>query len=145
MSHAELDALYGRARPGPIPEGPGDGTVIFAPAKPIARPAAELTRLIAWKGKVFDSRSGTLANEIGPLGSRAIRASVSLDESWFDGAQAIVLDYSRTSAVAHWVRDEIREVAPGLYLGIAYLKHHKVLNFSLRFPGRPQFRSRRTA
>jgi len=56
------------------------------------------------------------------------------DESWFDGKEAIILDYSKTSLVAHWIRDEIREVAPGLYLGIVYWDHDKILNFSLKFP-----------
>ena len=30
-----------------------------------------------------------------------------------------MLDYSDTSLLAHWIRDEIREVGPGTYLGKA--------------------------
>lgn len=134
MSHAELDDLFRGADSGPIPDGEGDGTVIFAPDKPIAETAAKLAHLIAWKGKVFDSGAGELRNEVGPLGNLAIRAKVYRDESWFDGKEAIILDYSKTSLVAHWIRDEIREVAPGLYLGIVYWDHDKILNFSLKFP-----------
>ena len=40
--------------------------------------------------------------------------------SWFDGQPAIILDYSKTSLIAHKVRDEIREVSPGTFLGIVY-------------------------
>ena len=29
-----------------------------------------------------------------------------------DNKDCIVLDYSETSLLAHWIRDEIREVAP---------------------------------
>ncbi len=134
MSHAELDDLFRGAEPGPIPDGEGDGTVVFAPDKPIAETAAKLAHLIAWKGKVFNSAAGELRNEVGPLGNLAIRAKVYRDESWFDGKEAIILDYSKTSLVAHWIRDEIREVAPGLYLGIVYWDHDKILNFSLKFP-----------
>jgi hypothetical protein len=38
-----------------------------------------------------------------------------------DAKECIVLDYSETSLVAHWVRDEIREVALHIYLGKVYL------------------------
>jgi hypothetical protein len=37
-----------------------------------------------------------------------------------------------TSLIAHWVRDEIREVAPGLYLGFLFWDHDRLLNFALR-------------
>lgn len=137
MSHAELDDLFRRARAGPIPDGEGDGTVIFAPDRPIAETAAKLAHFVAWKGKVFDAAAGELRNEIGPLGDLAIRAKVYRGKSWFDGGEAIILDYSHTSLVAHWIRDEIREVAPGLYLGIVYWEHDKILNFSLQFAGVP--------
>jgi len=134
MSNAQLDDLFRRAEPGPIPDGEGDGTVIFAPDKPVAEVAAKLAHLIAWQGKVFDSTAGELRNEVGPFGNLAIRAKVYRDQSWFDGKQSIILDYSKTSLVAHWIRDEIREIGPGLYLGIVYWEHDKVLNFSLQFP-----------
>lgn len=133
MSQVELDDLFRGAVPGPIPDGEGDGTVIFAPDEPIAEIAAKLAHLVAWKGKVFDAASGELRNEVGPLGDLAIRAKVYRDTSWFDGNEAIILDYSNTSLVAQWIRDEIREVAPGLYLGIVYWEHDKILNFSLQF------------
>jgi hypothetical protein len=40
--------------------------------------------------------------------------------SWLDNKECIILDYSETSLVGHWVRDEMRLVAPGLYLGKVY-------------------------
>ena len=133
MSKEELDELFRRAEPGPIPVGEGQGTVIFEPDTAIAETAAKLAHLIAWKGKVFDPVKGELRNEVGPFGDLAIRAKVYLDTSWFDGKPAIILDYSKTSLVAQWIRDEIREIAPGLYLGIVYWDDNKILNFSLHF------------
>lgn len=133
-SQAELDEMFRAAQPGPIPDGEGEGTVIFKPDTPTADIAARLAHLIAWKGKVFDAAKGELRNEVGPFGDLAIRAAVYLDTSWFDGKPAIILDYSKTSLVARWIRDEIREVSPGLYLGIVYWEDKKVLNFSLQFP-----------
>ena len=67
-------------------------------------------------------------------GIRSIRAKVYKDSSWLDGNESIVLDYSRASLVAHWVRDEIRSIGPGTYLGIVYLGRARVLKFVLEFP-----------
>lgn len=119
MSHAELDDLFRRAAPGPIPSGEGDGSVIFAPDRPIAEIAAKVARAVAWTGKVFDVATGKLRREVGPVGNLAIRAKVYREKSRFDGHEAIILDHGKTSLVAQWIRDEIREVAPGLYLGMS--------------------------
>jgi hypothetical protein len=130
---AELDELFRRSPAGPIPAGDGEGTVIFAPNPAIGRAAARLTRLVAWKGKVFDPGTGTLLNKIGPLGLPAVAAKVYYGQSWYDTKQAIILDYSRTSWVARWIRDEIREVSPGVFLGIVFWGKHRVLKFVLDF------------
>ena len=63
-----------------------------------------------------------------------MRAKVYKDESWLDGKEAIVLDYSKTSVVAQWIRDEIREVAPRLYLGLVFWEQDKILHFALEVP-----------
>ena len=65
---------------------------------------------------------------------RAIKADVYVDASRLDGRPCIVLDYSKTSRVAGWVRDEIREVAPGLYIGLVYVRSRRApLHFALQF------------
>jgi hypothetical protein len=53
-----------------------------------------------------------------------------------DGRPCIVIDYSKTSLIACLIRDEIREVAPGLYLGVVFLGRMKILNFALSSPTR---------
>jgi hypothetical protein len=55
------------------------------------------------------------------FGLRAVRATVSYGESSLDGGPAVVIDYS-ASRVFSGVRDEVREVAPGLFLGLTYLR-----------------------
>ena len=90
----------------------------MAPGMALTEPAAKLVHLLAWQGKVFDATRGELRNELLPTGILAVRATIARDPSWFDGRESIVLDYSHTSLVAHWIRDEIRLVAPGLYLGM---------------------------
>jgi hypothetical protein len=51
-----------------------------------------------------------------------------------DNKECIVLDYSETSLVAHWIRDEIREVSPHTYLGKVYLGKKRLIDFALEFP-----------
>jgi hypothetical protein len=134
MSRDQLDDLFRSSPPGEIPKGKARGTVISHPGTEFAEIAAKLVHLIAWQGKVFDPEKGELKNEITPLHFDSIRAKVYNDESWFDGKDCIVLDYSKTSLVAHWIRDEIRQVGPGVYLGIVYWDKTRILNFSLEFP-----------
>jgi hypothetical protein len=77
-------------------------------------------------------------NRILLLGTKAIVAQVYRGASWFDEKECIVLDYSHTSIVAQWIRDEIREVSPGLYLGLVWWgkekQHaHRLIHFALKF------------
>jgi hypothetical protein len=134
MSQSELDDLFRASPPGDIPRGTGRGTVIFAPHSAFARPAARLAHLIAWQGKVFDPDKDELLNKITPFGIDKIRAQVYEQDSWFDGKSCIVLDYSKTSKVAHWIRDEIRAVDDGTYLGLVFWGKKLTLKFALEFP-----------
>jgi hypothetical protein len=134
MSQAELDDLFRRSPAGPIPSGPVDGTVLFDPGSPLAEVAAKVAHLLFWKGKIFDPVAGELRNEILPTGIPAIAAEVYSAPSWLDGKECIVLDYSKTSLVAHWIRDEIRLVAPGLYLGLVFWERERILGFALATP-----------
>jgi hypothetical protein len=136
MSQAELDDLFRRSPAGPIPSGPVDGTVLFDPGHPMAEVAAKVAHLLFWKGKIFDPAAGELRNEILPSGVPAIAAKVYPAPSWFDGKDCIVLDYSKTSLVAHWIRDEIRLVAPGLYLGLVFWDKQRILGFALATPSK---------
>jgi hypothetical protein len=131
MSKAELDDLFRGSSAGEIPRGDARGTVVFAPGSRLSRPVARLAYLVAWKGKVFNPDKGDLLNKLTPFGIRKIRAKVYKAASWLDGNECIVLDYSRTSVVAHWIRDEIRSVGPWTYLGMVYVGRARVLKFTL--------------
>ncbi|MGH7505236.1 MAG: hypothetical protein ACRELX_06280, partial [Longimicrobiales bacterium] len=117
MTRDRLDSLFRNAAPGPIPTGRTRGTALLAPGSPLDALFKPLIRALVWKGKVFRPASGDLKNLLSPFGFQGIRARVYEDASWFDRKPAIIIDYSRTSFVAQMVRDEIRQVAPGLYLG----------------------------
>lgn len=131
MSREELDALFRSSTAGEIPVGRTKGAVLVAPGTDIAWPAKRLIRFLAWRGKVFNPQKGDLLNLILPLGVKAVRAKVYKDASWLDQKETIVLDYSKTSRIAHKVRDEIREVSPGVYLGLVYWGRNRILHFTL--------------
>jgi hypothetical protein len=137
MSQQQLDALFTSSPPGPIPNGEADGTVIIAPGTTYSAEIAHIVNLVAWKGKIFDAARSTLVNRITPFGVGAVIADVYIAPSWLDGKPCIVLDYSKTSIVAHWIRDEIRVVAPNLYLGVVYWSEKRLINFSLKFLSAP--------
>lgn len=131
MSSAELDALFERSPAGPIPVGMVDGTVLFDPGTELSEIAAKVAHTLFWKGKTFDPQTGQLHNRILPEGIPAFVADVYRGDSWLDGKECIVLDYSKTSLLAERIRDEIRLVSPGLYLGLVYWGHDHILDFAL--------------
>jgi len=133
MSQEELDALFTASPPGAIPDGEAEGTAIVAPGTTYSPNIARFISNFAWQGKVFDAQKGLLRNKILPLGLNAIIARVYKDASWLDGKKCIVLDYSDTSLLAHWVRDEIREISPGVYLGKVYWGKQRLIDFALQF------------
>ena len=134
MTQAQLDDLFKQSPAGPIPNGEAHGTAIIAPGTQQEETAAKFVHFFAWQGKVFDASKGELKNKILPMGVKAIVAKVYKDTSWFDGKECIALDYSHTSLLAHWIRDEIRLVGDGVYLGIVYWGKKKLIDFALKFP-----------
>jgi len=134
MSQAELDDLFKASPAGPIPDGEAKGTAIIAPGTAFGPEIAEFISLFAWKGKTFDGKHGVLSNRILPFGLSAIIAEVYKDKSWLDGQECIVLDYSKTSLVAQWIRDEIRLIGPNFYLGKVYWNKSRLIDFCLEFP-----------
>jgi hypothetical protein len=133
MSQAELDELFTKSSTGEIPNGEAAGTAIVAPGSSYTAEVASWINHFAWQGKVFDAQKGQLKNRILPFGLNAILARVYKAPSWLDGKECIVLDYSETSLVAHWIRDEIRQIGPGLYLGKVYWDKKRLIDFALQF------------
>jgi hypothetical protein len=118
LSWCELEQLYRQAAPGMMPAGYLRGQPIYCPCAPLSPTRSKVSQLV-WHGKHFCPCDGTLINQW-CLGKQAVRARVCYGESWLDGKPSIVMDYRGMSHVWGDVRDEIREVAPGLYLGLMY-------------------------
>ena len=133
---AQLDRLFRASPAGPIPQGDTVGTALIAPGTALSPILARLIRVWLWQGKVFDPVAGTLRNKITLFGIRAIVANVYKAASWVDGRECIVLDYSQSALLVRGIRDEIREVAPGQYLGVVFVGRVKVLHFALQIPRR---------
>jgi hypothetical protein len=114
MSPCELEALY-RQSP------PASGLHCFHPGQAFRKKGCGIAKASSWlwKGKVFD---GCVMVNRWCLGLEAVPARVHEGESWLDGQPSLILDY-RGSSKLIWrnARDEIRQVGPGLYLGIMYV------------------------
>ena len=134
MSQAQLDELFTKSKAGPIPDGPATGTAIVAAGTTFTPAIATAVNLFVWQGKNFDAKHGVLRNRISALGLNAIVASVYKGPSWLDKKECIILDYSKTSIVAQWIRDEIRQIEPGMYLGKVYGGKKRLIDFVLQFP-----------
>lgn len=133
LSRDALDDVFRGSPAGPIPTGRAHGTALLFPGTAVDRVLQTLIRALIWKGKVFRSETADLKNRIGPLGMPLIRAQVYEAESWFSPGPAIILDYSKSSIVARWIRDEIREAAPGVYLGQVFWGRRRIALFMLEF------------
>jgi hypothetical protein len=112
----ELEALYRASPPGPVPSGFLPGRAIKSPGSRFAMANARMTRL-AWQGKFFRD-DGTMINRVFGA-AKALPASVYYGDSLVDGKSSLILDYSQSILWPN-VRDEIREVTPGLYLGVMF-------------------------
>ena len=135
MSREELDDIYKNAEAGNIPTGDTRGTAILAGSL-FSKTVAAFARLFAWQGKVFDifaddDQSGILINKVSAFSVTFIVAKVYRQDSWIDGKETIVIDYSKTSFFAKVIRDEIREIEPGVYLGKVWWGKKRILDFAL--------------
>jgi hypothetical protein len=134
-SDKELDELFGKSQPGPIPDGKAKGTAIIANGTKFSPAIASAINLFGWQGKTFNAKHGTLRNKITAFGFNAIVAEVYVDKSLYDNKPCIVIDYTKTSTVAQRVRDEIRLIAPNTYLGRVYWANKPAIHFALQTGG----------
>ncbi len=134
MTFAELKALYFKAnRPSSLSDLDGDSKgAMLAWRTPQRGPLAWLLRtfgtssLFPWEGKSFksDNDHGEGINRINLLGKRRwFPFGTRFDASFLDGQPTFVLDYAsrRNPPLIRQIVDEVREVAPRLYLGPAAL------------------------
>lgn len=134
MSFEELDRLYRSSpRPATIADLAGDARgAMLAWRSPRSGPLASLLRnfgnstAFPWEGKSFYSEgtSGRGINRINLFGKRRwFPFRTRFDASFLDGKPTFVLDYSGPGnpPFIRQIVDEVREVAPRLFMGPAAL------------------------
>jgi len=127
FTYGELEQMYRRAELTRLPEGETagrmlawrglDGGLLASALRRFARSPA-----FVWEGKTFTGDGGVNRVQLrGVLGRQNIFPfAMRVGASLYDGRPTIVIDYDRADNPP-WMRrvhDEIREVAPGLYLGL---------------------------
>ncbi len=135
MTYVELDKLYRNAtRPAALSDLNGDAKgAMLAWRKPATGPIASLLKSFAgsssfpWDGKSFQSTNGdagTGINRVTLFGKRRwFPFKTRFGPSFLDGKPSFMLDYSGPAnpPLIRSIVDEVREVAPKLYLGPAAL------------------------
>jgi hypothetical protein len=114
MDFCELDQLFTHGTGTAFPVGSAHGTILLRTDGKRAR--AKLAGTV-WKGKYFYS-DGCITNQW--LGFRAISTHIASGSSWYDDKPCVVIEYPPGTAVFGNARDELREIAPGLFLGRFY-------------------------
>ena len=136
MSYQELDALYRAAgKPDSILDLNGDAQgAMLAWRSPQSGPIAWMLRgfgassVFPWRGKSFsglNNETGEGINRISFFGKRRwFPFGTRFQPSFLDDQPAFILDYARPGnpPLIRSIVDEVREVAPRLYLGPAALK-----------------------
>jgi hypothetical protein len=131
MGPAELEQVYRQSVSAvTVPSGRVRGRALPYPGSRIA-PAASRAAKLVWQGKVFRPADSTAINRF--FGVRMIRGNVYQGPSWLDGQPSLILDYQGTSLVYRRYRDEIRQVAPGVYLGLMYARGEPAPTFKRFF------------
>ena len=117
LDESQLLALYSSSSAVVMPCGKVKGTPLLKPGSHHAKLISKSAR-VCWQGKVFHPDRGRAVNRF--FGIPSVPAALSTGPSRLDGRPALILDYAETSLVYEPYRDEIRQVAPGLYLGLMY-------------------------
>ncbi len=111
-----LEDLFRQGRIGCEPHGPTRGTILYVDGKH-PRFKADFQGVI-WKGKTFHD-DGTFTNRwLG--GITAVSARICVEPSWLDGQPCFVMQYAPDAPVFRNARDELREIAPDMWLGRSY-------------------------
>ena len=71
-----------------------------------------------WRGKCADEDGAFINRWVG--GVQVLNSHYVVGPSWVDGRPALLFDYPPETALFGNMHDEVREIAPGLYLGPIY-------------------------
>jgi hypothetical protein len=112
----ELQQVFAAAHGCSVPAGCGRGECLLRTDAKHADRKVRMTNRF-WKGKCF-AEDGYFTNQW--AGFRALHSYACQGPSWLDGRPCVILEYPPHTPLFGNARDEIREVAPGLWLGMWY-------------------------
>lgn len=113
MCPEQLGQLYAQAELGNIPVGVGQGRLLHLTDRFAGVKVWVSNRV--WRGKYIDPNTYYINRWI--FGIRAIDSHYHIEPSWLDGRPCIAMQYAPGTPLFANVRDELREISPGLYLG----------------------------
>jgi hypothetical protein len=105
------------------PSGYGRGEVVLMTDGRHCKMKMRMTNRV-WKGKVFDD-DGSFTNQW--VACKALHSCYGPGPSWYDGLPCIVMEYPPHTPLFANSHDEIRQVGPGIWLGMFYERDCKKL------------------
>jgi hypothetical protein len=114
MSACQLGDLFTQAEMGRPLLGVARGRLLHLTDRRLPRVKVRLANLV-WRGKAA-CEDGYFVNRW-VCGIERIDSHYTIGPSWVDGRPAIIMEYPPGTALFENMHDELREVAPGLYLG----------------------------
>lgn len=129
LNECQLKQLYAQ---GTCPDalcGYFDGYSLGRAGKPLAKPIAKCVHVV-WNGKLFSD--GCIINRWFKKLHFA-PAAVCHGLSLHDGCPSLIMDYRGLSRIWSTQRDELRQVGPNVYLGMAYREHKGCMRYAQFF------------
>lgn len=117
LSACELSQLYTQAEIGTPFTGDTRGALLVLDDGPFKRVRISMSNSI-WKGKSAQP-DGQFTN-LWIAGRRGVDSQYVIGESWYDGRPTLIMEYPGDSRIFANAHDELREIAPGLWMGPYY-------------------------
>lgn len=131
LTECQLEALYRQGTCPPLFSGYLDGYSLNRAGKCLARPIGKSLHVV-WKGKWFHPDECKITNRWFKKMEFA-SAALGHGPSLCDGCPALIMDYRGMSRIWARQRDEVRQIGPNLYLGMAYREKKGCLRFAQFF------------
>ncbi len=113
----QLADLFTRADVGHPITGVARGKLIYLTDRTLPKIKLKLAASV-WRGKCATEDGYFVNRWIG--GRKAIDSHYVVGPSWVDGKPAVIMEYAPGTKLFWNMHDELREIAPGLYLGPVY-------------------------
>lgn len=114
LSACQLAELFGRSEVGHPITGVARGKLVYLADRTLPKLKLRMAAAV-WRGKCADEDGYFVNRWIG--GRNAIDSHYVVGPSWVDGKPAVVMEYAPGTRLFWNMHDELREIAPGLYLG----------------------------